>query len=122
LSSKENAMNEFTPIVGRYLEAFNETDPVKRRDLIEGVFTEDVSYTDPLGAVTGWDGIDGFIAGAQQQFGGLEFNLAGAVDGHHDIARFTWHLGDAVAIGFDVVVLENGKIRQVLGFLDKIPG
>jgi hypothetical protein len=117
-------MTDFTGIVERYLAPWNETDPAKRRELIEQVFSEDATYTDPLGAVRGADGLDQFIAGAQQQFGGLVFTLGGRVDAHHDIARFTWHLGpegaeEPLAIGFDVIVVEDDRIRQVLGFLDK---
>ncbi len=46
--------------------------------------------------------------------------------GYHDVARFTWHArgagaGEPLAIGFDVIVLEGSKIRQVIGFLDKAP-
>ena len=75
----------------------------------------------------GFDGLDQFIGGAQQQFDGLVFSLNGAVDGHHDIARFAWHLGPAgaaepLAIGFDVITVEDGKISRVQGFLDKTPG
>jgi SnoaL-like protein len=120
-------MTDFTSLAHRYLDAWNETDPAKRREVIEEVFTTNATYTDPLGAADGHGGLDQFVAAAQQQFTGLVFNLAGEVDGHHDIARFTWHLGPAdapepVAIGFDVVVVEDGKIDRVLGFLDKIPG
>ncbi|WP_236793152.1 nuclear transport factor 2 family protein [Amycolatopsis sp. GM8] len=120
-------MTEYTAVASRYLDVWNETDPEKRRGLVEEVFARDATYTDPLGAVAGHEGIDGFVAGAQQQFAGLRFDLGGVVDGHHDLARFTWHLGPAgapepVAIGFDVVRVEGGKIKQVLGFLDKMPG
>ena len=120
-------MSDYTTVAQRYLDAFNEADPVKRRALVEDVFIPDATYTDPLGAVAGTDGIDGFIAGAQQQFAGCEFRLAGNVDGHHDQARFRWHLAapgaaEPLAIGFDVVVLADGRIRQVLGFLDRMPG
>ncbi|WP_158885710.1 nuclear transport factor 2 family protein [Amycolatopsis anabasis] len=120
-------MTEHGTIAKRYIDVWNETDPARRRELIERVFTEDATYTDPLGAVRGWAGIDGFIAGAQEQFAGLVFSLPGAVDGHHDTARFHWHLGapgagEPLAIGFDVVATEDGRVRQVFGFLDKVPG
>lgn len=120
-------MTDFTALAHRYLDAFNATDPAKRRELITQLFTEDVTYTDPLASVRGWNGVDQFIAAAQARFGGLVFSLPGAVDGHHDIARFAWHLGPAgaeepVAIGFDVVVVEDDRISRVLGFLDKLPG
>ena len=90
------------------------------------VFAEDATYTDPLAAVSGGDGIDQFIGAAQAQFAGMQFSLAGPVDAHHDQARFTWHLGapgnqDPFVIGFDVAILDNGRIRSVYGFLDKVP-
>lgn len=120
-------MTDFTALAHRYLDTFNETDPAKRREMIEQLFTEDVIYTDPLGSVQGWGGVDQFIAGAHGQFAGLVFSLPGKVDGHHDIARFGWHLGQAgahepLAIGFDVVVVAGDRISRVLGFLDKVPG
>ncbi|MFF5989534.1 nuclear transport factor 2 family protein [Prauserella flavalba] len=120
-------MPEYTTLAERYLEIWNATDAVRRRALIERLFTEDATYTDPLGSVRGWDGVDTFVAGAQQQFAGLTFSLGGAVDGHHDTARFTWHLGqdgaEPVVIGFDVIVAEgDDRIGKVYGFLDKVPG
>jgi hypothetical protein len=49
------------------------------------------------------------------------------VDGHHEQARFSWHLGPAgaaepVVVGFDVAVLDGDRIGSVYGFLDKVPG
>ncbi|TDC22467.1 nuclear transport factor 2 family protein [Streptomyces sp. 8K308] len=110
----------------RYLAVWNETDPEARRELVAAVFAEDVEYVDPLASVRGRAGIDGVIAAAQGQFDGLVFTPGGPVDAHHDIARFTWHLGpegaDPIVIGFDVAVLdEDGRIRQVFGFLDRVP-
>jgi hypothetical protein len=53
--------------------------------------------------------------------------LGRPVDAHHDLARFTWELGpvdaEPLVIGFDVAVLsDDGRIRTVHGFLDKVPG
>jgi len=120
-------MSSLQQLAERYIEVWNETDTTTRRRLIAELFTDDAAYTDPLGAVSGHDGIDSFIAGAQQQFAGLAFSLGSEVDAHHDIARFSWHLGAAgaaepVAIGFDVIAAEAGRVSQVHGFLDKVPG
>jgi hypothetical protein len=118
-------MNE---IVERYLAAWNETDAVKRRSLVDGVWAADARYTDPLADAHGRAEIDGLIGAVQQQFPGFVFALGGAVDAHHDQARFSWHLGPAgaaepVVIGFDVAILDgDGQIRSVYGFLDKVPG
>ncbi|GAA1523781.1 nuclear transport factor 2 family protein [Actinomadura kijaniata] len=118
-------MSDINELVQSYLAAWNLTDAQARRAALAEVFAEDATYTDPLVSVRGRDGLDATIAAVQGQFGGLVFSLAGAVDAHHDIARFTWHLGpegaEPVAIGFDVAVIDDGRISQVLGFLDKVP-
>jgi hypothetical protein len=119
-------MSDMNELVERYLAAWNETDPEARRRLVAEVFTEDAEYTDPLVTVQGHAGLDATIAAVQGQFPGLVFSPGGPADAHHHTARFTWHLGpeggDPLVIGFDVAVLgEDGRIRQVLGFLDKVP-
>ena len=111
-----------TDLVARYLETWNETDPAARRKVIDELWAPDGAYTDPIAAAEGRDQIDATIAAVQGQFPGLAFTLAGPVDAHHDIARFTWSLGDDLVIGFDVLVLDDGgQIAKVYGFLDKVP-
>ncbi|WTW98168.1 nuclear transport factor 2 family protein [Streptomycetaceae bacterium NBC_01309] len=121
----DNAI-DYTAIVERYLAAWNETDAVKRRELLEAAFTDDVAYTDPLADVASRDALDMVIGAVQGQFAGLVFTPAGPVDGHHDIVRFTWNLGpeggEALVVGFDVAqIAGDGRVRKVSGFLDKVP-
>ncbi|MGA4992882.1 nuclear transport factor 2 family protein [Nonomuraea bangladeshensis] len=113
-------------LVERYIAAWNETDAEARAKAVAELWTEDATYTDPLADVAGHDGIAAVIAGAQGMFPGLVFTPGEVYDAHHHIARFTWHLGpmdgEPVAVGFDVVELaEDGRIRRVLGFLDRVP-
>jgi hypothetical protein len=113
-------------LADRYLAAWNATDPAARRALLDEVFAEDVTYTDPLADVAGRDGLDAVIAGVQERFPGWVFRLAGPADAHHDQVRFTWHLGPEGAeppvTGSDVAVTDgDGRIRTVLGFLDRVP-
>jgi hypothetical protein len=121
-------MSDLTATVGRYLDIWNETDADKRAAAIAEVFTPDAPYIDPLAAVEGHEGIAAVIAGAQEQFKGLTFELLGDVDTHHNIARFRWGLvtepgTEPIAIGFDVAVTgDDGRIKGVFGFLDKVPG
>lgn len=121
-------MSEATTTVDRYIAIWNETDATTRRSLIAKTFTEDANFTDPLVEVKGADAIDSAIAGVQSQFTGLTFRLGGAVDAHHNIARFTWELApdanaEALAIGFDVAEFaEDGRVKAIYGFLDKVPG
>jgi hypothetical protein len=119
-------MSDMNELVQRYIAAWNETDAAARRAVLLEVLAEDAVYIDPLVSVQDRDGLDATIAAVQGQFGGLVFSLGDAVDTHHDIARFTWHLGpegaEPIVIGFDVAVIDDdGRISQVLGFLDKVP-
>ncbi|MEU1374667.1 nuclear transport factor 2 family protein [Streptomyces triculaminicus] len=120
-------MSDLNGLVTRYLAAWNEADADNRAKAIAELFTEDAPYIDPLAAVAGHEGIGAVLAGAQEQFKGLTFELHGTVDAHHNIARFQWALVTApgtepIAIGFDVIVTdEDGRIKGVYGFLDKVP-
>jgi hypothetical protein len=119
-------MTTFDSVLEQYLAVWNETDASRRRKAIDDLFAADVRYIDPMAAVTGRDALDGLIGAVQQQFPGLRFTAGGTLDAHHDQARFTWNLGsdpaEPLVVGFDVAELdEEGRIRQVLGFLDKLP-
>jgi hypothetical protein len=113
-------------MVERYLAVWNETDPAARRSAIDDVFTDDVRYVDPLAAVTGRDALNEVIGAVQRQFPGFVFTPGGPADAHHDQVRFTWRLGrpgeEPPVLGFDVAERgPDGRIRLVLGFLDRVP-
>jgi len=114
-----------TDLVKRYLAIWNQTQPAARRAAIEALYENECTYTDPIADVRGHDGIDAMIAAVQKAYPGIVFELDGAVDGHHDQARFTWSAGlpgaPAAVVGFDVAVFRDGRIRHVFGFLDKAP-
>lgn len=119
-------MSDINELVDRYLDAWNATDADRRAELVAEVFTEDAEYVDPLAAVRGHAELAATIAAVQGQFAGLEFSRGGAVDAHHNIARFTWNLGqpgaEPLIVGFDVAELAaDGRIARVNGFLDKVP-
>ena len=110
----------------RYLDTWNATDPAERRALIGDVFAADVRYVDPVAAVDGRDALDGLIGAVQGQFPGGVFAPAGPVDAHHRQGRFTWTLGrpgeEPPVAGLDVAELDDaGRIRLVLGFIDRAP-
>src|SRR5689334_21462118 len=104
-------MSDVTELVERYLATWNETDPQARRAEIDKTWAADASHVEPLVAAEGRDASDEPIAGAQMRFAGLRFRLAGTVDAHHNLARFTWELApegaEAIVEGFDVAVLTD---------------
>jgi hypothetical protein len=119
-------MSDFTTLAERYIAAWNETDAQARRRAVEELYTEDARYVDPLVEAAGREGIAATIGAVQAQFPGFVFRLAGPVDGHHEQARFSWELGPADGpapiAGFDVAVTDgDGRLRTVLGFLDRVP-
>jgi hypothetical protein len=125
-STATSAPTDFGRIAADYVAMWNAADPAERSALVASLCAQDVRYTDPLVDVTGHEGLEATIAAVQEQFPGFVFTLYGAVDAHHDQARFGWELGPAgipaPVAGFDVVTTdESGKVTRVLGFLDRVP-
>lgn len=113
-------------VIARYIDCWNETDPIVRRKLVDDLWAADAEYIDPLAEARGRAAIDASIGAVQAQFPGLVFTLMGPVDAHHRQARFRWSLGprdgEPLAEGSDVAVVDDdNKITSVLGFLDKVP-
>ncbi len=112
-------------LVTRYIEPFNETNPDRRRELLEALYTADCAYTDPHVALRGIEQVNDFIEQTQERFPGFTFTLGSPIDAHHNQARFQWHAGPAdrpdTYVGFDVIVTDDGRIRNVYGFTDVAP-
>jgi hypothetical protein len=61
----------------------------------------------------------------QARFPGHRFALDGAPDAHGEHLRFSWALGpeggEPLVKGTDIAVVEGGRLRSVVGFLDQVP-
>lgn len=109
--------------VAAYFSMWNETDPARRRALVERTWTADAESLDPITHVRGWDALDGFVASLQQAYPDHLVALDGAVDAHHDWARFRWRIttptGADFLQGLDCVQLgADGRIARLIGFFD----
>jgi hypothetical protein len=117
-------MADITTVVDAYIAMWNETRPEARRATVERAFSDDGTYLDPVMAGEGPAGIDTMLAGAQEQFPGVRFELVSGPEQHHDRVRFTWRMlggdgGAEVARGVDFATLaEDGRLRDVTGFLE----
>jgi SnoaL-like domain len=125
-TNEEETMPSFDEIAERYIASFNATDPEARRRLVDDLYTPDGGYTDPLRELNGRSEIEEFVATTQEHFPGYVFSLGSQVDGHHEQMRFNWHATppgetEPEYVGFDVLLLEGGRVRRVYGFLDKVP-
>lgn len=113
-------------VADRYIAAWNEADAGRRRRFVERAFTEDARYADPIGTGDGQAGIDALIAAVQTRFPGYRFRRRGEARGFGDRILFSWDLAaagePALAGGTDVgVVAPDGRLAEVVGFLDFAP-
>lgn len=112
-------------IARTYLQAWNETDPEQRAQMLREGWAEDARYVDPIMSGEGRAQIAGLIGAVHERFAGHRFALLGKPDGHGDHVRFSWSLGPAGAEppikGSDVLEIRDGRIRRVIGFLDQVP-
>lgn len=108
-----------------YLDTWNASDPQRRKSLLESAWSEASSYVDPMMSGAGREQIDALIGAVQSRFPDWKFSLLGTPDLHGSYLRFSWALGsdgmDGPVKGTDFVVLEEGRIKNVTGFIDQIP-
>jgi len=108
-----------------YLATWNEPDEKLRRSLLNKHWTTTATYVDPLMRGDGSDQIANLVGAVHQRFPGYKFKQSGSPNGHGDYVRLSWTLGPAMGEppieGSDVVILQEGRIGQVIGFLDRVP-
>jgi hypothetical protein len=114
-------------LVVRYLAVWNERDARKRRDLIARTWSDGGSYVDAHRRGEGHDGIDAMIKTAQDRFPGYQLRLVSGIEAHNGFVRFSWAAGGVpeaplYLAGTDVfVVAADGRLQQVIGFVDAAP-
>ena len=113
-------------IAQRYIAAWNERDAAKRRALIAALWADDAAFRDPIMAGDGHAGIEAVIEGVQARYPEFRFRQIGAADGFGDYVRLSWGLGpdgaDAPIKGTDFCLVAGGRLQDVTGFFDQLPG
>ena len=73
----------------------------------------------------GSEGVSGLVGAVHQRFPGFRFTMTGTPNGHGKYVRLSWSLGppgtEPLIEGSDVVVVDEGRISQVIGFIDRAP-
>jgi hypothetical protein len=113
-------------IVKRYVAAWRELDEEKRRRLLDQVWADDGTYTDPIQHTEGREALNRMIALYQQRRPGTQVVQTSGVDHHHNKIRFNWALLDAdgstLIAGVDFGELaEDGRLRRIVGFFGPLP-
>ncbi|MBI4866341.1 MAG: nuclear transport factor 2 family protein [Candidatus Wallbacteria bacterium] len=112
---------ELDELIPRYLDAWSEPDRSRRQELLERVWAEDGTYTDPNTHVPGRRELLEYIGVILGQFPGARIVLTSAIDAHHQSVRFTWRMvladGAVFADGLDFGELApDGKLQRIVGF------
>ena len=120
-------MPKVNEIVIRYIAAWNERDPKRRRDLVAETWVEEGCYIDAHRQGAGHAAIDAMLAAAQVQFPGYRVNLVSGIETHNNFVRFSWAAGGTTEAplylgGTDFATLApDGRIKTVAGFVDAAP-
>ena len=108
-------------LIDRYCEVWGEPDGARRAAMLAEVWAEGGAYTDPTVHAAGAKELLAHIARVLEKRPGAKVVRTSAVDAHHDLARFEWHVvqpdGKVLRRGIDIAVLSgDGKIRRMMGF------
>ncbi len=87
-----NAATRISEVVDGYFAMWNETDPLRRHTVTSATWSHDASYIDPMFAAEGHEALDAVVTAMHERFPGYRFRLTGAIDLHHDRARWSWEL------------------------------
>jgi hypothetical protein len=127
------AIQAHTPeeTVRAYIEAWNSSDDVARRKLLDECWAEDGAYLDPSTELHGRDALSAHIGrfvseGAYGRGPGCRIPISSGVDYHHGMLRFTWVLldpdGKPVSAGTDFGELApDNRLQRIVGFFGPPP-
>jgi hypothetical protein len=113
---------DVTELIDRYCDVWNEPDPTLRAALLAVVWAPGATYTDPSVHAASADELLAHIANVRARRPGASVLRSSAVDAHHGLARFTWHVvqADGVALldGLDIAFLtaDGLRIERIIGF------
>jgi hypothetical protein len=112
-------------IVKIYCDAWGEPDLAKRRQLLQRVWADDGTYTDPVTHVAGREALLQRISAHLQKYPGSRIVPSSHADVHHSMLRFTWQFlasdGKVQTEGIDFgEMTSDGRIRKIVGFFGSL--
>jgi SnoaL-like domain len=107
-------------MIDQYCASWCEDDPARRAELLQEVWAERATYTDPLAHVEGRQNLVAHIGAMRQQFPGAKIVRTSAIDRHNHCARFGWKLeqpnGPSLPENIDIAEFRDGKLQSIIGF------
>jgi len=108
-------------LVDAYCDVWSEPKPELRRQRLLPIWAWNTTYTDPTVHTTGCDELLEHIGKVLARRPGSIVKRTSNVDGHHECARFAWHVvqadGTPLPEGIDFLEInDDGKIQRIVGF------
>jgi hypothetical protein len=117
-----------TDLIDRYCQVWTEPNADRRKKLLASVWADDAIYTDPSVHAANAVELLAHIAKVRERRPGAKVLRTSAVDVHHGIARFAWHVveanGNQLPEGLDIAFLtaDGGRIERIIGFFGQLSG
>lgn len=123
IQSTENSARIRELLERNLQEVFGEGDDARRTAAIADLWAEDGVLYAPPGIITGRDAIDSFAGTLRATHPDFVYTPHGAPQALHDAGRLAWGSGIAgeapAYTGWDVIIVEGGKIAALYVFLDE---
>ena len=109
-------------------EVFGEGDAARRRAAIKELYTDDCVVDVPQGVFVGHDALDKLAGDVRATDPDFVYTHHGAPQALHNAGRLAWGSGPRGKkpdyTGEDVIIVRDGKIAALYGFLDSksMPG
>lgn len=108
-------------VADAWFGAWNESDAVRRRELLEACAAPDVAFCDDYGVLAGYDDLDAQIAAGKMYMPGMTLERVGAPALSHGHALVRWQVRDpqgaVTAKGTNAVTFgPDGRLVRVVGF------
>ena len=107
-------------------DVFGEGDGARRRAAIKELHTDDCVVDVPQGVFVGHDALDKLAGDVRATHPDFVYAPHGAPQALHNAGRLAWGSGPRgekpVYTGEDVILVRDGKIAALYGFLDSMPG
>lgn len=112
---------EIEALIDTYCAAWSDPDPERRREILESVWTDSATYTDPTVHAAGIDALLAHIGTVLARRPGAKVVRTSRVDAHHGVARFAWRVvqadGSMLPEGLDIAeITQDGRIGRIVGF------
>jgi hypothetical protein len=112
-------------LITLYCDSWGEPDPARRYHMLQQVWAENGTYTDPTVHMTGSKELVEYIGKILKKYPGARIVRTSVVDAHHGMVRFTWRLaradGQTLTEGVDFGELSSeGKLRRIVGFFGQL--